>query len=164
MLGEIMAILWYILAFILLFNLLPISIFIGSIVMDMIYLCGYNPNSNSSINGELPKTWIDQTNDEISRFVLVACKEHLKLKHNTTKVCGLPPLNILETAKPTNIKNIFYSTYFEDFLEICNASIVVDYPKSREDIMEDKCVAYLRVEDDVIFTIHYYKDSYCVAT
>ena len=160
-----MTIIWYVLACILLFYLFPITLFTYSIVryvvMDLIYLCGCNPNETSSINGELPKTWLDQTNDEIRRFVLVACKDVLTThrKHRTTKICGLPPRKVLETAKPTNIKNIFYSTYFENFLENCNASVVVDYPKERADIMHDKCVAYLRVEDDVIFTIHYYQDS-----
>lgn len=160
-----MTIIWYVLACILLFYLLPITLFTYSIVryvvMDLIYLCGCNPNETSSINGELPKTWLDQTNDEIRRFVLVACKDVLTnhRKHKTTKICGLPPRKVLETAKPENIKNVFYSTYFDNFLEDCNASVVVDYPKERADIMHDKCVAYLRVEDDVIFTIHYYQDS-----
>lgn len=52
--------------------------------MDLIYLCGCNPNETSSINGELPKTWLDQTNDEIRRFVLVACKDVLT-NHRSTR-------------------------------------------------------------------------------
>jgi len=151
----------YILSFLVCFWFMPIILLIGRAIMDLVYLCGCNPNSCSSINGELPQSWLDQTHDEIRRMTLSCCKEALKhhTKHNTTNICGIPPQKTIETAKPANIKNIFYSTFFEDYLAMHEASVIVDYPKERDDICDGKCVSYLRVGDDVIFTIHYYQDS-----
>jgi len=160
-----MAILLYILLFLFFYSLpsLILLLFLAkAYLMDLIYLCGCNPNSNSSINGELPKTWLDQTNDEIRRFVLLACKETLNSSFQSNKegkLTGLPSKSVLEVAKPINIKNIFYSTSFENLLEACDASLMVSFPKERADIYPDNCLAYLRKGDEVIFTIHYYQDA-----
>jgi hypothetical protein len=161
MMSEIMVICYILVGILLYFapSIILLSFLAKAYIMDLIYLCGCNPNSTSSINGELPKTWLDQTNDEIRRFVLLACKETLKLEQNTTKVCGLPPVNVIEVAKPQNIKNIFGSVAFENLLEACNCSLMVSFPKERADIYPDNCLAYLRKDDEVIFTIHYYQDA-----
>jgi len=161
-----MAIIWYILVFLLIFFspsiiLLSCLLFFlaKAYIMDLIYLCGCNPNSQSSINGELSKTWLDQTNDEIRRFVLLACKEVLTPINVPGCICGLPPTKVIESAKPANIKNIFGSVHFENYLESNDCSLVVSFPKDISYIYQGNCLAYLRKGDEVIFTIHYYQDA-----